>query len=808
MKRPRLSLANQRFIEQNSNPMGKLEKFSRQLVKARDQGIAKWYQEGGDYFLQWARQHYRRWTGEPLQWNEPWLEEMSLLMGNPWVETIIAQKAAQMGYTELCVALIAFILAEVRVSCAFGVEQASKLRDIVAPRVQPAFDYTKPIVELKKARKLNTKREDTDTKDRKITVGGVPCTFFYVSTAAAKNTKEGERQASSAVSSYEAFVNFVDEVELYPEGVIDVLRQRQNACTMLSKIMRMGSTPGAEGGTVDTLVKTAKYDFRWFVKCPHCDTDQPISPFGNFLIGKIITIDDITEERFVDVIGKPYDWFAHDKSSQESAIATAFVGCSHCKQELVQEIRFNGRYKCQKSGIELKDFLEQITKDRTVIHETVAINFPKLASNQFTASERIRRLIESKNATDELQQGLGLAVFVGAGKIRVERLLDCVGLAVPEKYNQKPDFITMGVDQGKAVNFVTISRWYYPPNVQDPVLRWQDAFQEIVFYGEVPWGEPASFDSLTPLIEEYEVDVVGMDVDPEFHLATNFGKDNLPCRKPDNRHLDRNVDKYPDDLRSLIKLKEIDLNLIKFIATVRDYEIRQKLLILVHQEKINLKQLIEKTEALIEQKIRDFPHEQEALEKCKIQLGQVYQPQLTEVPSDVTDLLNTANISKEKLDLITKIPYRSIRIEMLEKAKTLSLNDLTINVKNAIARKGQVILCDQVILKGKQFVQKTKTDATLFSVYRTFGLDNIRDRIYRQLISFPLNTGYNAGDPHNFLYHFTTPNRLTDGTWTKAEPDHYFHSANFGDLALRLYTECDRPKRVNYASLLTSRDFR
>jgi hypothetical protein len=110
----------------------------------------------------------------------------------------------------------------------------------------------------------------------------------------------------------------------------------------------------------------------------------------------------------------------------------------------------------------------------------------------------------------------------------------------------------------------------------------------------------------------------------------------------------------------------------------------------------------------------------------------------------------------------------------------------------------QVLLFDQMKLKGEQWrrtlrkVRSTKNSSRvkgreeLVPVYlldRTYGLDTVRDRIYRRKMHFPAHATYNPKDNGNLLHHFLTSDRLPDG-WIEppGAPDHFFHAASFADL--------------------------
>lgn len=546
--RQRMTASVHRTFQSSVDPLGLEQRrlFAEQMAIARQNGIDRWYREGGHWFLKWVEDHYRRWTGEPLKWDEPYQRPAYLLRGNPWLERIIEEKGGQIGFSESMIALCAFILAEIRISCAYGFEQEGKKRDMVAPRIQPAFDNIEPLLKLSRAYRQYQKREDTDSKDRKITIAGVPLTFFHAKTNA--TTKSQERQAPPSMTSFEAWFIVIDEVEACPAGTVDIARERQSASTLHTKPIRTGSTPGAEGGIVDAQVKQAKWLFQWQVRCPHCQTLQFVHPFGSLLKPMNIMQDDGSfEEQFIDITGRPMDWFSHstDKpytqleslEDRDQKIRTAYIGCIECGQELTWESRAEGRFAhnpnpqsrtciCPTETLQLEAFHDQVIEARQPVDDWVALRLPRLASLKFRAPERIRNLVFSKNPADTIQQGLGVAVSVGMGKISYARLLKCVATALPAWCRDRdPDLRVRGIDQSPGGHWFVDQEWYFPPDEKDKEQRYYNAHVRIVNYGRM-----GGFDDLDQAIRVQQLDLIGCDMEPEQTLAAKEARLRSPRR--------------------------------------------------------------------------------------------------------------------------------------------------------------------------------------------------------------------------------------------------------------------------------------
>lgn len=545
LDRPRFTDANHKAISSHNDPLGMEQRrlFSDEMSRQQEMGITRWYREGGDWFVEWAKTHYRRWNGKALDWDEPYQEEAYQLRGNPWVECLIEEKGGQIGMSEAFIALAAFLLADVRISVGYGFEQERKMRDLTGPRIQPAFSHIQPIQALQKRYKAFIKREDADSKDRKMSVGGTPLTFFFCNFAS-KGTQE--RQVPPSMSSFEAWAIFCDEVEAWGAGMLDIARQRQSACTMPTKPLRAGSTPGAEGGVVDGQVRSSLHLFQWQTICPHCQTAQFLHPFGNLLRPVLVRQDDGSEEEeFLDITGKPLNWFAHSSDrlldqihsaeEREQKINTAYVGCVECGMALGWEAIAGGHfadnlYREQRAvtvspdtnGITLREFCAQLLREQRPVLDWVALRLPRLASKLFKPSERIRALVNSKNPADTIQQGLGVAVSVGMGKLSLPRLLKCVGQALPE-WCKEPDFIVMGIDQAPAAHWFTLEAWYFPPDEKDLEAQWIGAHVRILEYGTL-----AGFEEVEERITTNNIDLIGCDMEPEQQQVANFARKHSP----------------------------------------------------------------------------------------------------------------------------------------------------------------------------------------------------------------------------------------------------------------------------------------
>lgn len=489
-----------RSLENNlSNSTLTLQRNADSSREEGEKAIAAWYKTGGKNFAQWVSTEYRTHKGEMMHSLEPFWNDLLLVMGNPWLEQVFLQKAAQMGYSEGTFALAIFVVSTLRLSVGLGFEQQGKMQEMVGERILPAIAFIPQVLKL---------RSNYGQKDRAntsaITIAGALLWFFYAGTQTKTSTYT---QAPSTLRSKPANMIIADEWGLYPPGILDVAISRMNASELPTKLVRAGSTPGEEGGVVDREVKVSTYVFEWTVYCRSCRTKQVLTPYGNFLKSQ----ETEEGETYLDSLGYPLDWF---HSNPNNKLGSAFIGCQHCQKKLSRKSIVQGKFICSKTGTPLRDFLKDTVKNQIPVTDSVALILPRLASRLFIPEERIRRLLKTRNPTDELQQGLGVAASVGKGKISVGILHKCVNLTPPEREH---DFITAGVDVGRNCIFAVVCKWWFADD-PDKEIKHREAFKQIIFAGRIMGHE----DALDELVEAYSVDFLGMDNEPEYNMATGY----------------------------------------------------------------------------------------------------------------------------------------------------------------------------------------------------------------------------------------------------------------------------------------------
>ncbi len=520
MARTRLNkkIANQYLKHVGINSKLK-DEFAARSAKQRRNALKRWYKNGGEYLIEWAKLYYKTHDRASLDLSEKFYIDFLKLFGNPWVQTQITQKGAQVGFTEALILLTVFCLAELRIPCAYGVERQAKLRDIVGPRVQPVLKGSEVVQQICEEYKVI--QQDIDTKARNITVGGIPVTFFYATVASLSQTRE----ASSSLSSFTAWLAMVDEIELIPRKALEVVPGRMEASPLPTRPIRYGSTPGASGGTVDRLIKESGVLFKWNVTCDNCKTEQFLDPLGNLLKAVEVERAGRTESRYTDLLGRPVNWHCHDNTNLESRIKSAYVGCRHCNQPLGESV-YHGEYRW--GTVSLDSFLAGLNSPMT---EPVGLLLPKLASSRFNPTEKIRHLMKNENVAVVFQEELGCVSDEANNKIPVEAILEAQQYEIPES-KQENSIVVFGIDQGIEFNWLIIIRYYFSEDPhsyaeEDWNEEWKASCCEILHWGKVyRFGlsqrnvEP-EFD-LNYYIDRYKPYLIGFDLKPDTSSGMDF----------------------------------------------------------------------------------------------------------------------------------------------------------------------------------------------------------------------------------------------------------------------------------------------
>ena len=338
--------------------------------------------------------------------------------------------------------------------------------------------------------------KDTGTQirqrsDRKLAskyqVGGVTANFSYLSTSAGSQNKSTLAAAGGAAVSFTANVVFVEEASQTGREAKEIVMPRLLASKIPTKPRRDLGTPGGGSG-IEADMSDCTHEFYPHYHCPHCRKHLPLHPIGCLLrtikrknkSGKTI------ETAFTES-GRPVLWWRHDEGDQ---IRSAFIACSECGGELPEKTRLNARYKCLRTKLWLREYLQSLPVDDpgacANLRHKVGIHISPLTRKTLgnLAADLIDRGLRASKPADWQQQQLGIPSEIAVTGVTIEMLKKA--LAAP-KPDGSPDFVLCGMDMGRAHDFLTIAEFYLPEDYLslDQVELSRKTIRRIVFSSEV-----------------------------------------------------------------------------------------------------------------------------------------------------------------------------------------------------------------------------------------------------------------------------------------------------------------------------------
>lgn len=336
-------------------------------------------------------------------------------------------------------------------------------------------------------------------------IGSVNGIFAAASTSApARNASSGGAVAGASVVSFTADALFLEERSQYPPGAADPLPRRLDASMLSTKPIRELGTPGGGAG-IETGFDSVSHYFYPHYECPECNAIAPLDPKGCLLRP-------YTHPRkgqcFLSESGKPLEWFHHNSQDDTK---TAFFGCSECGEELSEETRFAARFRCKKTGVLLRDFLDSLPPGTPKERYKIVLHFsPLLRRTEFNlAADLIVSGLEAEDATDWQQQSLGHVSETSQNSISLETIKIAIKAPRPQRV---PSVTLCGVDQGRGQYWVWIAEYI----ITDPM--WQKKPVEVVIESSIRnviFAGPIIKGAIAEKLSEYGVSFGLIDNEPE-----------------------------------------------------------------------------------------------------------------------------------------------------------------------------------------------------------------------------------------------------------------------------------------------------
>lgn len=404
----------------------------------------------------------------------PWYRELLELVGNLNVHEVYVTGCAQAGKTAACTLLSIYLLAK-GVSFLWAYAQLSSLMNAVPLQFRPMVEQW---LKAAKVRAIGS---------QKLTlyqVSGANGIFTYVSTNKSLNMKEGGAAAGTASVSVTADVLFREERSQYAMGAGDPLSRRIDASLVPTKPTRDLGTPGSGGGIEAEIAKCKNYFYAHF-QCSKCGEISPLDPKG-CLLKPVTLVDTIGKERvsYLSPTGRPIDWYNTDP---KNPVDTAYFACPHCGEEIPDDARTSSWYKCVKTGIDLREFLDTpIERGRRRVRQKAGISISPLLriTEHNLAAEIISGGLETTNVEDWQQQVLGHPSTTSGNSISIDAVCAAIASPCPER---EPDYIIAGIDMGRGEDWFVAVAIYLPEETEgmNDVKRFDRAIRKVIFGGDI-----------------------------------------------------------------------------------------------------------------------------------------------------------------------------------------------------------------------------------------------------------------------------------------------------------------------------------
>ena len=168
--------------------------------------------------------------------------------------------------------------------------------------------------------------------------------------------------------------------------------------------------------------------------------------------------------------------------------------------------------------------MNELTATQTPTDGSVFLYLPKLASRFFNVVSKVNKLLKNHNTAVVLQEEFGLVSEESGGRIAVDSLKNCIGLAAPSWVgDRKPDLIVAGIDQGNSAHWLLVEEWYFPSIPDDPE-QWEAVWLE-AYVKVIAWKRIAGLkEAVDEAIVEYGIDLIGCDLKPEVTEASDLSR--------------------------------------------------------------------------------------------------------------------------------------------------------------------------------------------------------------------------------------------------------------------------------------------
>lgn len=459
------------------------DKAAQDSAIARSAFIAENYQQGGKPFLERCIRYGTTYRGDPIGPTlELWQKEHLELIGDFRVAVVHTQGPSQLGKTADHFMLLIDSVVQGRLNGAWIFDSVGNMEANQPTQFQPALHHW-----LKRMEDLDrvTFDRSMDVQTIKTTqIQGANCIFRGAHSATSLSRQQsGKAAVQSGLASFQADFVILEERSQWAPGEADAIPRRVDASVLQPPILRSLGTPGAGNG-IEAEIAKCSHHFYPHYDCPRCEGTFPLDPKGCLL--KPVEAKDEkgnTIYNYLTETGRPIEWFHWDDAKPQE---TAYFGCSGCGQPIRKDTRQKASFRCKKTGISLRDFLDQLPIGQPSDRLQIGIQFSPLCriTAHNLAEQIIRDGFESEDATDWQQQSLGHASHKVQGQLTIDLLKEAIERPLPERV---PVCRLAGVDQGRGSYWIWISDFVPPANWEKLALEEiiEKSHRVCVYAGEI-----------------------------------------------------------------------------------------------------------------------------------------------------------------------------------------------------------------------------------------------------------------------------------------------------------------------------------
>lgn len=412
----------------------------------------------------WSERY--RVMGEPFpgSWSfdhHPWLLEMH----DADCETLVGQKAAQLGYTEFAIN-VAFYFMDIRsLDVLYILPTSSDASTFSSARFDPALSLSPYLKDFfSDVNNVSLKRAATST--------------LYV---------RGSHSKSKLKSVPTAIVIF-DELDEMPDYTVPLALERQSGQLFTRTIML--STPTIQGKGINAAFRNSSEEYYNF-KCPSCS-------------------------RFIRLVEANLE--IHGETVTDPAIERSRLKCLKCDATLEHKDKVNFLRHRDRGGS--AHFVPtHLQRNDRGVHVSQLYSMAKVGQPRNLALSAIKARTDPSYAQEWYNSKLGLPYTAPGAKLTDEQITSCLSSSNRGDINTNC-IRTMGVDVGSVLHIV-VKEWYQR-HPKTPELTLNDCFEPKVVLDKTSSGSMNDFDEAAELFQQLQCRAGIVDGEPERRMAQQF----------------------------------------------------------------------------------------------------------------------------------------------------------------------------------------------------------------------------------------------------------------------------------------------